>query len=58
MCLWRPSIVHEYCMKNPGDIVEKSTNDDMCNKSVYPRTPSSQHLYSGDPAYDFHAKLF
>ena len=26
--------------------MEKSTNDDMCKKSVYPRTPSSQHLYS------------
>ena len=34
-----------YCI-NPGDIAEKSANCDMCNKPVYPRTPSSLHLYN------------
>ena len=41
-----------------GEIARKSTKHLRCEiYSVYPRTLSSQHLYSGDPAYSFTRKL-
>ena len=45
------------CFSNPGDIVRNPPNWYSEIYSVYPRTPSSLHLYSGDPAFTFTRSL-
>ena len=50
LCMFR-------CLDNPGDIVRKSVNCSCEIYSVYPQTPTSLHLYSGDPAYTFTRRL-